>query len=133
MSRYSTIDRYITVEGLCERKGEYLANNATPVQCAETLMQNITLYIKGLLEPRQNETADEAAARYELAREYVKVLDYMMEHMAKEVLHAVERLATKEERQLEEQEYRRLLDQQRREKERRDRAADKIAGGRTEI
>jgi len=88
----SFIERLITGSGCIARKGEYLIDNATPMFCVEVLMRNIANNIENLTESYRDETADEAAARFKLARDYMKVLEFLMAQMQDEVMPAIGRL-----------------------------------------
>ncbi len=75
-----------------DRRGKYLASNATPLYCSEVLMQSIANSIKDCCESKPDEKPDEAILRFKIGRDYVKVLDYMMSMMETEVYPAVKRL-----------------------------------------
>ncbi|MFA5423151.1 MAG: hypothetical protein WC374_04780 [Phycisphaerae bacterium] len=128
MAKYTTLQRYFTTEGLCERKGEYLAEYGSPGQCAEVLMQNLAGYIGGLAEPQMGETLEDADFRLELGADYIQVLTYMMDKMKNEVYPAIQRLNEKESKWRDARELRQLEAKQQREKARRDKATSKILG-----
>lgn len=112
MARYTKWERYMTTEGICERKGEYLVDYGKPVSCAEVLTQCITRYVHGLSEPQIGESPEETAERYELIRDYMAVLDFMMAQMENEVLPALKRLREKEAKMKLEKQARKIAEEQ---------------------
>lgn len=75
------------------KRGQYLVKYASPLFCAETLMQSIASEIAEISNgAADGETAEEAVARFKVERAYVEVLDYFMSQMEREIMPALGRL-----------------------------------------
>lgn len=80
------------VDYFAQRKGDYLAKNATPIYCSEVLMTSLANELVELTKAPVNETPDEAMQRIAYALDYTKILQYMLSMMQQEVYPAIKRL-----------------------------------------
>lgn len=90
--RVSKLQQFLDGTLPINKKGTYLVEHATPVYCAEVTMRCIANNIKELSERPDEETAQEATARFKINSDYIRVLEYLMAQMQTEILPALERL-----------------------------------------
>ena len=88
----SIVELIITGEKTVRRKGEYLIEHAVPLYCAEVLMRSIAEKVKDQFDVMESDDFNDVIASFRVGRDYIKVLDYLMAQMEKEILPALQRL-----------------------------------------
>lgn len=88
----SLFQQFVTGAIGIKRRGKFLIDHAEPLFCAEVLIRNITSKVEELTEAPFDETVDEARERFQMAREYMQVWEYLMGIVERDVFPALERL-----------------------------------------